>query len=125
MSEIKNPMQPLVEADGVIRFKANAIVRHLLDNGGIDLNQLARMEFSQDDRVQFAQLIGYSLSGFGELGYVNDHAYDTAVEMQNGTDEKDARIKVLEDKLRTICEALRPVASAAFERHIDDFEVKI
>jgi hypothetical protein len=61
-----------------LRFKANAIVRHLLDNGGIDLNAIAMLSFSQEDREQFAQLIGYSLSGFGELSYVSDETYNAA-----------------------------------------------
>ena len=73
--------QPLKkDAQGVIRFKANEIVRYLLDNGGIDLNQLACLDFTDEDRQQFAQLIGYSLSGYGELSYVSDEAYDAAEE---------------------------------------------
>jgi hypothetical protein len=68
----RHPIQPLEhDENGVIRFKANAIVKHLLDAGGIDLNQLARMEFAREDREQFAQLIGYSLSGFSGLDYVS------------------------------------------------------
>lgn len=68
---VNHPMQPVVLApDGVVRFKANAIVRHLLDRGGSDLNKLAELPFDVDDRVQFAQLIGYSVSGFGDLDYV-------------------------------------------------------
>lgn len=69
----RHPMQPLIRTqEGTVRFKQNAIVRHLLDKGGIDMNMLARMDFTQDDRQQFAQLIGYSLSGFHELSYVSD-----------------------------------------------------
>jgi hypothetical protein len=68
----KHPMQPIVlDSHGVARFKANAIVRHLLDNGGIDLNRIAMLPFNQEDREQFAQLIGYSVSGFGDLGYAD------------------------------------------------------
>lgn len=65
------PMQPIVHADdGVIRFRANAIVRYLLDHGGIDLNQIARLpNIPREDAAQFAQLIGYSVSGYGELPY--------------------------------------------------------
>lgn len=76
---LPHPVQP-VEDDGndVIRFKDNKIVRHLLDNGGIDMNQLARLDFSREDRVQFAQLIGYSVSGFSELSYVSDEDYAKA-----------------------------------------------
>lgn len=69
---IKHPMQPvMVEEDGVHRFKRNKIVEFLLENGGYDMNQLARMHFTQEDEEQFAQLIGYSVSGFGELPYAS------------------------------------------------------
>lgn len=68
-----HPMQP-IEDDGndVVRFKGNAIVRHLLDHGGINLNNLAVLPFPREEWVQFAQLIGYSVSGFSELSYVHD-----------------------------------------------------
>jgi hypothetical protein len=79
MSEPQHPVQPIVKDEhGVVRFKANAIVRFLLDAGSFDLNQLAAMDFSDEDREQFAQLIGYSLSGFGELSYVSDETYERA-----------------------------------------------
>ena len=69
----RHPLQPLaLDAHGTMRFKGNAIVRHLLDHGGVDLNKLACMDFTQDDREQFAQLIGRSLGGFLELSYVSD-----------------------------------------------------
>ena len=71
----QQPHQPLVDVDGVTRFKKNAIVEHLLDTSTSDMNDLALMPFSNEDRVQFAELIGYSLSGFGELSYVSDVAY--------------------------------------------------
>ncbi len=74
----RNPLQPFVMDGKVVRFKANAIVRYLLDEvaakHGVNLNELACLPFSQDDRVQFAQLIGYSLVGFHELSYVPDKA---------------------------------------------------
>jgi hypothetical protein len=77
------PLQPLItDSHGVLRFKANAIVNHLLDSarqaGVADMNKLAILPFSQEDREQFAQLIGYSLSGFGELSYVSDDTYAAA-----------------------------------------------
>jgi hypothetical protein len=75
----EHPIQPLYrDNDGVVRFKANAIVRYLLDAGPFDLNQLALMPFDNKDWEQFAQLIGYSLSGFGELRYVSDKTYSKA-----------------------------------------------
>jgi hypothetical protein len=76
------PLQP-IERDptGVVRFKANAICRYLVDSGVADFNQLATMPFAQEDWEQFAQLIGYSLSGFGELSYVSDETYSQAEEI--------------------------------------------
>jgi hypothetical protein len=70
----RNPMQPLILQNCIVRFKRNAIVRHLLDEGGIDLNDLAAMEFSQTDREQFAQLIGYSVTGYHELSEISDES---------------------------------------------------
>lgn len=68
-----HPIQPLYLSRGnVIRFRENGIVRFLLDSGPFDMNKLALMKFSQADREQFAQLIGYSFGGFEELGYVRD-----------------------------------------------------
>jgi hypothetical protein len=68
------PLQPIEFDDTgeVIRFRENKIVRYLLDAGPFDLNHLACVPgFSVEDEVQFAQLIGYSVSGFGELSYVH------------------------------------------------------
>lgn len=67
----KHPMQPIVMDRKVARFKKNAIVRFLLDSGPNDLGTIALMPFSKEDRAQLAQLIGYSVSGFGELPYAS------------------------------------------------------
>jgi hypothetical protein len=76
---MQHPIQPLeTDGNGTIRFKANAIVRFLLDAGPFDMNKLFLMPFTVEDREQFAQLIGYSLSGFSELPYVTDATYDKA-----------------------------------------------
>lgn len=79
---MENPMQPIVlDPDGVPRFKANAIVRFLVEwcrERGMGLNELAEMDFSDDDRGQLAQLIGYSVSGFGELSYADPAAVAAA-----------------------------------------------
>lgn len=64
----KFPMQPIyVDGHGVVRFMKNTIVKRLLDEGGIDLNQIAKWDVTDEERMQFAQLIGYSVSGFGDL----------------------------------------------------------
>lgn len=66
------PMQHVRwDGKGVIRVRENAIVRWMLDRGqaaGVfDLNDIARTPFPPEDREQFAQLIGYSVSGAGDL----------------------------------------------------------
>ena len=81
----RHPIQPLVKDErGIVRFKKNNIVCYLLDNGGLDLNQIAMLDFSQEDHEQFAQLIGYSLGGFGELSYVSDETYNAAEALLDG-----------------------------------------
>ncbi len=117
-----HPIQPLSNEDGVLRFKKNSIVVFLLDNGGFDLNKLARMDFSKEDREQFAQLIGYSLSGFGELSYVSDETYSAAEKISLGESELQARIDVLEQVLRDVRDGLRKVVPAVFRIHPDDLE---
>lgn len=94
MSEVKpkNPIQPLVtDPHGVVRFKANALVRALLDHStetGLSLNELA-IKFDDDghtdDWQQLSQLIGYSLCGYGDLDYVSDEAYSAAAESMRET----------------------------------------
>jgi hypothetical protein len=78
-SDYRQPRQPIGFAeDGVIRFKENKIISWMLEMGGagkkFDLNDIAIKrhtgEFSTEDMVQLDQLIGYSVSGFGDLSYV-------------------------------------------------------
>ena len=58
-----------------MRFRANKIVQYLLDRGPVDMNHLGRVSwgegFTSDDWDQFNQLIGYSVSGYGDLSYVS------------------------------------------------------
>ena len=87
------PMQPLVwDERGTLRFKANRIVRDLLDAATaanlMDMNTIAveaqlRGKYTREERQQFAQLIGYSLSGYSELtSYVTDGAWKRAKELK-------------------------------------------
>jgi hypothetical protein len=70
----KHPTQKIVVADDqMVRFQENPIVRYLLDNGGLTMTDLARLDFSNADRRQFAQLIGYSVRGYGELRCAEGH----------------------------------------------------
>lgn len=122
---MKNPVQPIVEVNGTLRFKENAIVNTLYEfskGKGMGLNEIACMKFSDDDRRQFAQLIGYSLCGYGELGYVRDCDYETAVIMSEIKDEKDARLEYLENELKRLKELLKEPVSKLYGIHPDDLE---
>lgn len=74
---MKHPNQPVhLDEHDTARFKENKIVRFLLDAGPFDLNRLFVMvqldrKFSENDWSQFMQLIGYSVSGFGDLRYAD------------------------------------------------------
>jgi len=121
MGTPKHPIQPLVQDEyGTQRFQDNKIVRYLLDNGPFDLNDLAGLPFCREDREQFAQLIGYSLSGFGELSYVSRDTYDIAEKMLTITDEKVAELTVLREKLNEIRNLIRQLTTTAFQIHPDD-----
>ncbi len=97
-------MQP-IEKDrhGVLRFKRNEIVKRLLEFGerhGHDMNHIALGDFTDEDRRQFAQLVGYSVSGYASLPYVRpEDADQAALVAKGGMDPKDARIKALEEQL--------------------------
>lgn len=121
---MKHPIQPLETDDrGVLRFKDNAIVRHLLGAGNIDLDQIAMGPFSKEDHEQFAQLIGYSLSGFGELSYVSSETYEAASKMhKDGLTEDKARIADLEETLATVRAGLRQIVPTLFGIHEDDLD---
>ncbi|MCB0247953.1 MAG: hypothetical protein KDI07_05195 [Anaerolineae bacterium] len=117
------PLQPVYKDEhGTLRFKENAIVRYLLDNGGIDMNRLAVLNFNQADREQFASLIGYSLGGFDELSYVSDEASMTAKGMANGETECEARNAALREQLEGIRKGLKEAVPHAFRIHPDDLE---
>ncbi len=116
---MKNPIQP-TELDNS-RFKENKIVRYLLDHGPFDMNHLARLNFSNDDRQQFAQLIGYSLSGYSDLGYVDDEAYNAACLMaKEGLTEQQARINHLETELKALKDGMREAVARLYEIHPDN-----
>ena len=120
---VPHPIQPLEMVNDVIRFKRNNIVNFLLDFGQkhhMGLNELHRMDFSQEDWEQFAQLIGYSHSGASDLSYMSDKTLSIAWTIwERGTDLKDAAISVLEAKLTNIKKAFRSIAGDLFENDED------
>ena len=92
MPDTKQPLQPLYfDKDGVARFRANAIVRWLLDAGPFDMNQIAVLPgITAQDRAQFAALIGYSVSGWGDLDYVSEGASE---ELEQADQAVDAMVR--------------------------------
>lgn len=124
---MKHPIQPIEKTGGVARFKQNKIVSYLLEVGqrnGAGLNELAGMPFSQEDRTQLAQLIGYTLSGFSELSYVSDDDFKAAAEMEAGQKSEDkARIAALEKELKAIRKGIRGPVARLFGIHPDDLNV--
>ena len=117
-----HPMQPLErDAGGTLRFKRNTIVRYLLDHGGIDLNALAALDFSQDDRQHFAQLIGYSLNGFSELPYVDNETFAVAEKLSiTSKSEIETRNEYLRTQIDTLRKAFREPIAALYEIHPDN-----
>jgi hypothetical protein len=68
LDEMEHPMQPIgLDDDGVVRFKPNAIVRWLLDTHKCGLSDIVRMPWAPEDYTHLMQLIGYSVSGYGDL----------------------------------------------------------
>ena len=126
--DMTHPIQPLGDdGHGRTRFKGNAIVQHLLDKGPFDMNDLATLGFSTEDRAQFAQLIGYSLSGYGELGhYVDNERYAAAEQMLHDPELSalEARNKVLRGTLADLRDGMRETVAALYEIHPDDLRAE-
>ncbi len=83
MKRKKPPMQPIViGGTGGARFQENRLVRYLYDAAskhGVDLNHLVCVPgIPRGDFEQFYQLLGYSISGFGELRLVRDATKEKA-----------------------------------------------
>lgn len=101
---MRHPVQPLEEDEhGVLRFKQNKIVHHLLDTSTSDLNPLWQLHFSNEDHEQLMQLIGYSLSGYGDLDYVSDETYYLAESQL----KPPQRIEVLREKYAQLFDLAR------------------
>lgn len=110
-----HPIQPVeTDAGGTLRFKANAIVRWLLDAGPFNMNQIAVSNFSREDREQFAQLIGYSVSGAGDLDYMSSEVIDAAYGMAAGVNELEARNDVLRSNLAAIKDGIRDAVARLY-----------
>jgi hypothetical protein len=117
-------MQPIVkDQNGVLRFKENKIVDDMLEfssQHGFDLNKIACKGYSKEDQQQLAQLIGYSVSGYCGLSYVDDAAYVAAQAAVKGVDERDAIISELQETINELRMALRGPIARLYNMHPDD-----
>ena len=128
VATLRHPIQPLGhDGGGVLRFKENKIVRHLLgvaSRHGVDMSELAILDFTQEDREQFAQLIGYSLDGFGELPYVRNETYEAAALMAESptTSHLEARLDAATNIIEALKKGLRGPIAEFFCIHPDDLK---
>jgi hypothetical protein len=65
--------QEIVLIDGIKRFRENKLITQLVKQAGghglHDMNYVATLDASREDRAQLAQLIGYSVDGYQSLDY--------------------------------------------------------
>ena len=113
---VKFPLQPIIAG----RFVENRIVRDLLDNGPFDMNSIATGSYTDQEQVQFAQLIGYSVSGFGSLSYVDNETYEAAELVSGGCPSSEARYTALSSQMENIKDGIRSAAAELFRVHPDD-----
>ena len=119
-----HPIQPLyIDEDGIKRFKPNSIVRHLLDHGGLSMNDLVKFRFPREDWEQFAQLINYSHSGAGDLSYMSTEVWEAADTMyENGLTKDAAMASNLKEELDSLREELREPIARLYGLHPDDLK---
>lgn len=122
---MKQPIQPMKEdSNGKKRFVENSIVKALLQHAschGFDMNWIAKTSFKREDRVQFAQLIGYSRDGFAELHYVNGDdcaAADLMYEFDISSEA--AQRRAAEELLASTRTALRLGIAELYGKHPED-----
>jgi hypothetical protein len=127
----KNPMQPILkDSVGCLRFKTNEIVRAVHEVAKahkFGLNEIAMRNFTEDDQKQFAQLLGYSVSGYGDLPYVDKVSVECADQQvalllseAPFISEQEMELQVLRDENRRLKAAIRNAAVEAFSIHPSD-----
>lgn len=123
VDELCHPIQPLGDdGKGTRRFKKNKIVEWLVDQRPGCLNEVAVMDFPREDRVQLAQLIGYSHAGFGDLGYVTNDDWNAASGRSNDDiDGLHARIRELQRQLDESRKRMADGLAVLYEKSPLDF----
>lgn len=74
------PAQPrqsiILDEYGIMRFQENSIIAWLWKSGKLNMNEIASKDFSDADRRQLAQLLGYSVGGYQDLSYAENDISD-------------------------------------------------
>lgn len=95
------PVQPvLTDESGVLRFRANPLVRWLLDAGPHNMNDLALVPATNAERSQFAQLIGYSVDGYRDLSYAVVESDLPTPGLPSPEQALEAEIRALDDEMK-------------------------
>jgi hypothetical protein len=139
----QQPEQPTEMVNGILRYKVNKVVRHLLDIAQrahvLDLNKIwlmyAEGEFTRADMKQFYQLIGYSVSGYGDVFCDDDEEekgveplqIDALVDRVNGLDADlptglKARLDALEAEVELLLTELKLLEAQSVEDIVSDYE---
>jgi hypothetical protein len=84
MTTPKHPMQPVVlSEDGRAYFVPNEILVWMLAHGRINFDEIAQQGFSDEDRMQLAQLLGFAVSRYTQLTYVTEAGMAEALKAFN------------------------------------------
>lgn len=116
------PLQPTrIDKHETLRFTRNRMVELCLEMGPVDMNMLAILPFTQTERQQFAQITGYSVSGYGDLSYCDDESYRAAYENHKGKmTDAEARNVHLRKILIKLREQLAEPIAMLYEIHPED-----
>lgn len=121
---MKLPIQPVYKDNhGVHRFKENRIVGDVLEHSTLDLNKIAMRDYTNEERMQFAQLIGYSLGGYADLSYASDDSCEIADKMiYEEISEEEAELIYLRSLLKETREKVRYLTASLFKICSEDLE---
>jgi hypothetical protein len=119
--KVTQPIQPLTRNNptGELCFRGNAIVRYLFERSSFSLYQLLHLaEVPAEDREQFAQLIGLSVS---EAQDCLSNETQAAVRQMDrtGISEQEARINYLRERLDALTTAFKGPVSLLYDIPID------
>ena len=124
---MKQPSQPIVlDEKGTPRFQSNEIIKFLFNTGQLDLNKLTMMvkqgAFPLEDYAQITQLLGYSVSGWGDLSTSppNDVGAADAEAAMIVNGDKQRYLEEAQGLCRDVCSTSLEIGGAGVEMQVDD-----